>query len=307
MYFKRILFVSDGFGEDEDALSSAITLAKDTDCVIDTIFLLPHLPANFDTYAEKFTESFTQSCQQMINSVCAKMSYKASINITHLQSKRAALAIIKKVLLHDYDLIVKQVESKNHDRGFKSLDMDLLRKCPCPVLLCRPQHQINNGKVAVAIDPIAEDEVGESLSKQLLSISATVTEASQHPIDVVSCWDFTLEYNLNNETWLSMSSSELTAEREVVKNRHLHALKKIIEEATDAPQLKINQLEGFAFVKVPEFVAENNIDLVIMGTVARTGIAGFIIGNTAENILQSITCSLFAVKPEGFVSPVTLD
>jgi nucleotide-binding universal stress UspA family protein len=66
-------------------------------------------------------------------------------------------------------------------------------------------------------------------------------------------------------------------------------------------------LEGFAFVKVPEFVAENNIDLVIMGTVARTGIAGFIIGNTAENILQSITCSLFAVKPEGFVSPVTLD
>lgn len=41
-----------------------------------------------------------------------------------------------------------------------------------------------------------------------------------------------------------------------------------------------------------------------MGTVARTGIPGFIIGNTAENILQKIDCSLLALKPLGFVSPV---
>jgi len=41
-----------------------------------------------------------------------------------------------------------------------------------------------------------------------------------------------------------------------------------------------------------------------MGTVARTGISGFIIGNTAENILEEISCSLIALKPEGFVSPV---
>jgi nucleotide-binding universal stress UspA family protein len=41
-----------------------------------------------------------------------------------------------------------------------------------------------------------------------------------------------------------------------------------------------------------------------MGTVARTGISGFIIGNTAENILQKIDCSLLALKPQGFVSPV---
>lgn len=41
-----------------------------------------------------------------------------------------------------------------------------------------------------------------------------------------------------------------------------------------------------------------------MGTVARTGIPGFIIGNTAENTLREIRCSLLALKPNGFVSPV---
>jgi nucleotide-binding universal stress UspA family protein len=48
-------------------------------------------------------------------------------------------------------------------------------------------------------------------------------------------------------------------------------------------------------------------DLVVMGTIARTGISGFIIGNTAESILDQLTCSVLAVKPPGFVTPVKPD
>jgi nucleotide-binding universal stress UspA family protein len=44
-----------------------------------------------------------------------------------------------------------------------------------------------------------------------------------------------------------------------------------------------------------------------MGTVCRTGIAGFFIGNTAEKVLQEIDCSVLAIKPEGFETPVTLE
>ena len=48
-------------------------------------------------------------------------------------------------------------------------------------------------------------------------------------------------------------------------------------------------------------------DLVVMGTVARTGVPGFIMGNTAEMILNQIDCSVLAIKPSGFVTPVTLE
>jgi len=51
-------------------------------------------------------------------------------------------------------------------------------------------------------------------------------------------------------------------------------------------------------------VENKNIDILVMGTVARTGIPGFVIGNTAENIVQKLSCSLMALKPRGFVSPV---
>jgi nucleotide-binding universal stress UspA family protein len=44
-----------------------------------------------------------------------------------------------------------------------------------------------------------------------------------------------------------------------------------------------------------------------MGTVARTGISGLLIGNTAERLLQQLKCSILAIKPEEFTSPVKLD
>jgi len=58
---------------------------------------------------------------------------------------------------------------------------------------------------------------------------------------------------------------------------------------------------------IREEAKKRNIDLIVMGTVARTGIAGFFIGNTAENVLNQVDCSVLTVKPDEFVTPVNLD
>jgi universal stress protein E len=57
--------------------------------------------------------------------------------------------------------------------------------------------------------------------------------------------------------------------------------------------------------QIVKSVKKNNIDLLIMGTLCRTGIEGFFIGNTAEKILNEVSCSLLALKPQGFKSPVS--
>ncbi len=64
--------------------------------------------------------------------------------------------------------------------------------------------------------------------------------------------------------------------------------------------------EGDASYVVPEKATELGADLVVMGTLARTGIAGLLMGNTAESILMQLDCSVLTVKPPGFVSPITL-
>jgi universal stress protein E len=63
--------------------------------------------------------------------------------------------------------------------------------------------------------------------------------------------------------------------------------------------------KGDAVQAITELVKTLGVDLLLMGTVCRTGIPGFIIGNTAEQVLGAVECSTLTVKPEGFVSPVT--
>jgi universal stress protein E len=64
-------------------------------------------------------------------------------------------------------------------------------------------------------------------------------------------------------------------------------------------------LKGEAGDRILELVRESKVDLLVMGTVCRTGVPGFFVGNTAEKVLQHLDCSLLAVKPRGFVTPVT--
>ena len=69
---------------------------------------------------------------------------------------------------------------------------------------------------------------------------------------------------------------------------------------------KVHLLKGDATELVPRLTDRNKIKLIIMGTLCRTGVMGFFIGNTAEKVLQQVDCSVLALKPEGFKTPVTL-
>lgn len=71
------------------------------------------------------------------------------------------------------------------------------------------------------------------------------------------------------------------------------------------PQLHV--IKGHAAQIVPTLARQLGADLIVMGTIARTGIAGFFMGNTAETILSAIDCSVLTVKPPGFISPIALE
>jgi nucleotide-binding universal stress UspA family protein len=68
--------------------------------------------------------------------------------------------------------------------------------------------------------------------------------------------------------------------------------------------VSVELVEGEPERAISHFVDRNGVDLVVMGTVARTGIAGLVMGNTAERVLQRLRGSVLAVKPPRFKSPV---
>ena len=76
------------------------------------------------------------------------------------------------------------------------------------------------------------------------------------------------------------------------------------KEEVSVARDRIHFIKGNPGVAIPRFAKRRRINLVVMGTVARSGIDGFLIGNTAEKVVSKLDCSLLAVKPDDFTSPV---
>ncbi len=82
---------------------------------------------------------------------------------------------------------------------------------------------------------------------------------------------------------------------------------KLGTEALEYLKPQTHLVKGWPRKEIPALAARLDVDLVVMGTVARTGVPGLIMGNTAESIINQIDCSLLAIKPPGFETPVTLE
>ncbi|MBN1992956.1 MAG: universal stress protein [Anaerolineae bacterium] len=109
-----------------------------------------------------------------------------------------------------------------------------------------------------------------------------------------------------------MKSSPPTSKKNaMLHQKGLYKLGETLRDRVGADAYKnlfphFHLLRGSARKTIPELAVALQADLVIMGTVARTGISGLIIGNTAEAILDQLTCSVLAIKPPGFITPVKL-
>jgi len=73
--------------------------------------------------------------------------------------------------------------------------------------------------------------------------------------------------------------------------------------AVDDPSVHL--VKGEPAASILQTAEKCSADLIVMGTLGRSGIPGLFIGNTAEDVLQATRASVLAVKPQDFVSPVT--
>ena len=79
---------------------------------------------------------------------------------------------------------------------------------------------------------------------------------------------------------------------------------------TIAPATKVEEthhlLRGQPELVIPDFSRNEHIDAIVLGSAGKTGIAGLLVGEMAEEILSRVQCGVFCIKPDGFVSPVSL-
>lgn len=306
--FHNILYVSHGLGDDSEALPQAFSIARISQAELKALIVCPGLPGELAAYQEKYVHSLVQQLSASVQAARGHTGADATqfpVEIEVECGSMPAERIVRHVLKHAHGLVLKEAERKEGARGFMAIDMELLRKCPCPVWLSRSSGRgWRDRNVAVAIDPEIREPEGQDLSLRLLQLSRSIADTCTGHLTVVSCWDYPFEDYLRDSPWVRMQGDELASEVSKTCNRHRAALHRVVRRSGIGGKIELYHVRGGADRMIPLAVADRTIDVLVMGTVARTGIPGFIIGNTAENVVQKLECSLLALKPAGFVSPV---
>ena len=64
-------------------------------------------------------------------------------------------------------------------------------------------------------------------------------------------------------------------------------------------------LQGSPFVEIIRYAREHEIDMVVLSTHGRTGLAHMLMGSVAERVVRKSPCPVLTVRPEGhqFVMP----
>ena len=319
-HFKNILYLAEPGKDQTAALARAVSLAENNQARLTLLEIIEPPRSGILEGSRTLDALFTGASQRRMAALEALAEpYQERLDIAvKVRLGTPYLEAIREVLAENRDLVIKLANPEEGllERFLGGTDLQLLRKCPCPVLVMSPQDKDNYRRILAAVDfdPWrAEPEETTALNRQILGLASSLALSDFADLHLAHSWE-----PLSPEMMRLWSDTEDAAEIADQVNiehlRHQEGFERLAQqlrgwigaETYDYLTPRLHLLQGSARETIPTLAARMEFDLVLMGTVGRSGIPGVIIGNTAEAILGQLRCALLAVKPADFVTPVTL-
>lgn len=308
--YQNILVVVDPTTEDQKALKRAIDLAEGINAsggkvnvtaflsIFDFSYEMTTILSNDDR--DVMRQSVIKDKELWLASIINDLNAKIQISNQVVWHNRPFEAIIERVIQDEYDLVIKGTHQ--HDKlksvVFTPTDWHILRKCPCPVLLVKEHEWPSNGNILAAVNVGSDEPEHISLNLKITQEAKNLAHFLKGNVHLMNSFPGTPvniaieipEFNSTeyNDTMLKHHEKAMIA----------HANKFDISIANT------HVVEGLPETVIEQVAAKIDAELVILGTIGRTGISAALIGNTAEHVIDQLNCDVLALKPDGYVSPL---
>ena len=288
-----LVYLPKGPGESV-VLAQAARIAAVSDAEVEIVDVVEELPLILRTPAFGYpalSDTLEQEMFARLEAAAKKVrGPKAAVSVKALYGKDF-IEITQEAIRGRHDLVLL------HAGEDDKTAMRLFRSCPAPVWAIHGEPTGPYKKVLAAVDPLFSVEPDNRLNRRILDAALAVALLESAELHVVHAWGEAVE---SRQLLKSYADEVQTAARA--------ALDALLEPYRDlAPNLHIHLVPGRPADAIHQLVKEQQMDLLVLGTLVRTGLEGFFIGNTAEELLGEVECSILALKPEGFRSPVSLD
>lgn len=197
--------------------------------------------------------------------------------------------VVEAVPREGIDLVVK-AGHRSDNLFYTPTDWQLLRRCPVPVLIAGSTPRRKSRCILATIDAGSSDPVQIGLNRKVLAAAAhlgAVLGARVHAAYVIPVSTVAQDLDLIDIGALERRTrAKLGAPLTALVGEHGIPPENVIVKAGPPDRL------------LPSIAARLKADIVVMGTVGRTGAAGKLLGNTAEQVLHRLHTSMLALRPD---------
>lgn len=212
-------------------------------------------------------------------------------NVTHEQAWHDTLheSIIDVQQAEGCQLVIKEHRPDNPLK--KALltpsDWKLLRQCPAAVLMVKHERPWTGGVVLAAVDVGNHDHEHRVLHGEIIDHGYAIAGLAKGDLHVIAA----------HPSPMLSAADPVYQLSETIEKRYRESLATFQAEF-DVSDERLHVAEGPADVLIPHTAHKLNAVVTVIGTVARTGITGALIGNTAEVVLDSLESDVLVLKTE---------
>ncbi len=215
--------------------------------------------------------------------------------------------IVRHVIACDADIVFK--DTHHHSALRRALltntDWNLIRTCPVPLWLVKPQDISEKPIIIAAIDPLHEHDKPAALDDEILVTSKALAEATNAEVRAFHSYDPRIAVataTANAYIPVSLPFDEIEKQ---MHEQHEKRFNEVISFHGIDPKKSI-LTAGVTHEELPEFSESIGADVVVMGAVSRNRWKRLFIGATAERTLEHLPCDLLIVKPDWFQTPAEI-
>jgi universal stress protein E len=217
-------------------------------------------------------------------------------------------AIVRRAIATRADMVI--IEFHAHIKGarlfLRNTDWELIRTCPCPLLIARGTRLRTGAAVVAAVDPRHANDKPARLDRRILKIANALGNRLGAPVH--ACYAVVpLSVQLAVSTTIASpgTATPVWVPPEVDKSQRRAAERALdrIASAQGVPANRRHLVSLDATSALVELTKQLRAGTVVMGAVSRSGLRRIVIGSTAERTLDALDTDVLVVKPAGFRTP----
>lgn len=309
----KILCVIDIDADEQFALQRGAWLAKHIDAELELLlcyyneYLTDGLVGSYPSL-ENVQEDILTGLKKRLESLAEPLRKSGLVvNATSTWDHPLFEGIVRHAIACDADIVFK--DTHHHSALRRALltntDWNLIRTCPVPLWLVKPQQFAKKPTFIAAIDPLHEHDKPAALDDEILVTTKALAEATSADVRAFHSYDPRIAVataTANAYIPVSLPFDEIEKQ---MREQHAKRFDEVINfHGIDAE--KSHLVAGVTHEELPEFAKSVGANVVVMGAVSRNRWKRLFIGSTAERTLEHLPCDLLIVKPDWFQTPVEI-